>query len=331
MPATRLPRIALLGTGGTIAATARSHTQLADYAVTEGVHSLLDAVPSLARLADIQSQQIFNIDSRAMSSTMLLKLAQQVNTVLEQADIDAVVITHGTDTLEETACFLHWTIKSNKPVILTAAMRPASAYSADGAMNLYHAVLTASHPQAVGQGVLVVLNDQLHSARFLTKQHTSRTDAFGSPDAGPIGQIANGQLRFLWQSLLPHTYHSEFDIRALHELPRVLILFDHPDACPEQMRSAAQNGADGVIIAATGNGSITPGSHQGVELALRMGVVCVRASRIGVGSVSSSSHDASQGLIAAEWLPAIKARILLQLALTQTREPHELRQIFKRY
>lgn len=330
-PANRLPRIVLLGTGGTIAATAHTTTQLTDYTVTEGVHSLLEAVPGLRKLAHIQSQQVFNIDSRAMSSAMLLKLAQHINEVLTRDDVDAVVITHGTDTLEETACFLHWTIKSSKPVILTAAMRPASAYSADGSMNLYHAMLTACHPQSVGQGVLVVLNDQIHSARFLTKQHTSRVDAFASPDAGPLGQIANGQLRFLVHSVLPHTTQSEFDVRLQHELPRVLILFDHPDACPEAMRNAAQNGVSGFIIAATGNGSITPGSQQGIEIVSRMGVRCVRASRIGVGSVSTSSHDEALGLIAAQWLPAIKARILLQLALTHTNEPQALRQIFNRY
>lgn len=331
MPVTHLPRIALLGTGGTIAATAHADTQLSDYSVTQGVHSLLQAVPALEQLAQIRTEQVFNIDSRAMSTVMLLDLTKKVSQVLQDDSVNAVVITHGTDTLEETAIFLHWTLKSHKPVVLTAAMRPASAYSADGAMNLYQAVLTACSPEAKGQGVLVVLNDQIHSARFLSKQHTSRTDAFHSPDAGPLGQIANSQLRFLLRSALPHTLDSEYDISDIQELPRVMIHFDHPDSCSEVLRSAAQRGIDGLIIAATGNGSITPATLQGVEIALRMGVTCVRASRIGTGSVSSSTHDVSQGLIAAHYLPAIKARILLMLALKQTRSVSAIRHAFERY
>lgn len=331
MPTTPLTRIALVGTGGTIAATASTHTKLTDYDITEGLDSLLAAVPQVRRLARFEPHQVFNTDSRAMTSAMLLKLAQTVNALLQRDDIDAVLMTHGTDTLEESAFFLHLCIKSHKPVVMTAAMRPASAYSADGALNLYHAVLTACSPGSAGQGVLVVMNDQIHSARFLSKQHTSRPDAFASPDAGPLGQIAAGHLRYLLQTVLPHTVDSPFDIQSLQELPSVLILFDHPDACPDMFRSAAQSGAQGLVVAATGNGSLTPGSIHGLQIAQSMGVACVRASRISAGAVTPSQYDEQLHLIAAQFLPAIKARILLMLGLTLTRDIQTLRQIFSRY
>src|SRR5690606_27037279 len=178
------PSIALLGTGGTIAATAAASTALSDYAVTEGVHALLAAVPEIADIADIRCQQVFNVDSRGVTNKMLLRLAKTVNRQLADPAIDGVVITHGTDTLEETAYFLNLTVDSRKPVVVVGAMRPASAISADGPLNLYNAVLVAVQPGASGHGVLVVLNDKVHAARYVSKTNTTQVEAFAAGDQG---------------------------------------------------------------------------------------------------------------------------------------------------
>lgn len=330
-PSATRPRLALVGTGGTIAATTQSSTGLTDYDITEGVHALLHAVPEIQDLAELECHQVFNVDSRAMSSLMLLELSRKLNELLARPDLDGVVLTHGTDTLEESAFFLHLTLKTRKPVVLTAAMRPASALSADGPLNLYNAVLAACSPQAQDQGVLVLLNDQIHSARFLSKQHTTQTSAFGSPDAGPLGLVAAGQARFAMRCLLPHTLDSRFDVRGLAALPRVQVFYDHPDTLAELYRSAAQNGVRGIVVAATGNGSLTPGALEGVNRAHRLGVVCVRASRIHAGPVTDSAYDQDHHTIAAHWLPAQKARILLMLGLAAQLDETELRHVFQTY
>ena len=325
------PKLALVGTGGTIAATTQSNLGLTDYDITQGVETLLQAVPALNELADLECHQLFNVDSRAMSSRMLLELSHKLNALLARPDINGAVITHGTDTLEESAFFLHLTLKTDKPVVMTAAMRPASALSADGPLNLYQAVQVACSSRAQDQGVLVLLNDQIHSARFLSKQHTTQTGAFGSPDAGPLGLVAGGQARFMMRSLLPHTHSSLFDVRSLHSLPKVQIFYDHPDTLAELYRHAAQSGVQGLVVAATGNGSLTPGALEGVSLAHRLGVVCVRASRIPAGPVTDSAYDADHHTIAAHYLPAQKARILLMLSLANKLEHDEIEAVFRDY
>src|SRR5690606_11057368 len=194
MPQYRLPVIALLGTGGTIAATAPSTTAVTDYTVTEGVQALLSAVPEINALAELRPQQIFNVDSRCIDNAMLLQLGAEVDRLLADDAIHGIVITHGTDTLEETAYFLNLVIKSRKPVVVVGAMRPGSAMSADGPLNLYNAVLLAASPQTQGLGVLVTLNDAVHAARYVRKAHTTHVQAFSSEDDGCIGRIHNGRV-----------------------------------------------------------------------------------------------------------------------------------------
>ncbi|MGO3713997.1 asparaginase [Alcaligenes aquatilis] len=325
------PKLVLVGTGGTIAATTQSNTGLTDYDITQGVHTLLQAVPGINELADLECHQLFNVDSRAMGSLMLLELSHKLNELLARPDINGAVITHGTDTLEESAFFLHLTLKTDKPVVMVAAMRPASALSADGPLNLYQAVQVACSPLANDQGVLVLLNDQIHSARFLSKQHTTQTSAFGSPDAGPLGLVAGGQPRFMMRTLLPHTHSSLFDVRSQHSLPKVQVFYDHPDTLAELYRHAAQSGVQGIVVAATGNGSLTPGALEGVSRAHRLGVVCVRASRIHAGPVTDSAYDEDHHTIAAHYLPAQKARILLMLCLAAQLEHDEIEAAFRDY
>ena len=325
------PKLALVGTGGTIAATTQSNTGLTDYDITQGVQTLLQAVPGITELADLECHQVFNVDSRAMGSRMVLELSQKLNELLARPDVDGAVITHGTDTLEESAFFLHLTLKTDKPVVMVAAMRPASALSADGPLNLYQAVQVACCAQARGQGVLVLLNDQIHSARFLSKQHTTLTNAFGSPDAGPLGLLAAGQVRFMMRCLLPHTQASQFDVRKISNLPKVQVFYDHPDTLAELYRHAAQSGVQGIVVAATGNGSLTPGALEGVSRAHRLGVVCVRASRIHAGPVSDSAYDQDHHTIAAHYLPAQKARVLLMLCLAAQMEHSDIEAVFRTY
>lgn len=185
---TSLPHIVILATGGTIAGTAANNTQTAGYKSGElGVQTLINAVPEMNNIARVDGEQVANIGSENMTSDIILKLSQKVNALLARDDVDGVVITHGTDTLDETAYFLNLTVKSDKPVVFTAAMRPASAISADGAMNLLEAVTVAADPNAKGRGVMVVLNDRIGSARFVTKTSATTLDTFKAPEEGYLG------------------------------------------------------------------------------------------------------------------------------------------------
>lgn len=326
-----LPNIALLGTGGTIASTAPSDTTLADYTVTEGIDALLSAVPALSTLANIQCQQVFNVDSRNITNAMLLKLAAKVNRLLSDPGIDGIVITHGTDTLEETACFLHLTTHSPKPVVIVGAMRPASALSADGPLNLYNAVLLAAHPDARDLGVLATLNDSVHAARFVSKTNTTQVNAFGSHEHGSLGQVHNGRLHLFQTPWIKHPADTRFSLDGLKALPWVDILYDHQNAGLHLYEAAIAAGAQGIVIAGSGNGSLSPQAEKGVRLAKKHHIPCVRSSRSGSGIVSASPGDARRGLVAAQSLNPQKARILLMLALTQTRDRATIQSYFEQY
>ncbi|MDI5816881.1 fructose-asparagine asparaginase, partial [Salmonella enterica subsp. enterica serovar Cerro] len=189
------------------------------------------------------------------------------------------VITHGTDTLDETAYFLNLTVKSDKPVVFTAAMRPASAISADGAMNLLEAVTVAADPNAKGRGVMVVLNDRIGSARFVTKTNATTLDTFKAPEEGYLGVIVNGQPQFETRVEKIHTLRSVFDVRNIKKLPNVVIIYGYQDD-PEYMYDAAiAHHADGIIYAGTGAGSVSVRSDAGIKKAEKAGIIVVRASR----------------------------------------------------
>lgn len=329
-----LPRVALLGTGGTIAATAAQSTALTDYTVSASIASVLAAVPEIAQIASVQYQQICNIDSRDMSNTQLLRIAAATQAALDSPDIDGVVITHGTDTLEETAYFLNLVLKSHKAVVVTGAMRPATALSADGPLNLYNAVLAACSPQAAGCGVLVVMNDQIHAARFVSKTHSSQTDAFRSEEHGCLGYLDNGQAYVLQRPSCAHTTQTPFNLAHLAKLPAVDIIYDHQSAGLHLYQACIAAGSRGLVVAGTGNGSLSSQARQGTKLAREHGIACVRATRVGQGRVSHSVHDLSLGLVAANSLNPQKARILLMLALCSTADaanPSALQAYFDTY
>ncbi|MCM2444983.1 type II asparaginase [Rahnella sp. CG8] len=323
------PHIVILATGGTIAGTAESNTQTTGYkSGAIGVQTLINAVTEINTIARIDGQQISNIGSENMTSDIILKLSQQVNALLASNDVDGVVITHGTDTLDETAYFLNLTVKSDKPVVFTAAMRPATAISADGPMNLLEAVTVAADPNAKGRGVMVVLNDRIGSARFITKTNSTTMDTFKAPEEGYLGIIVGGKPQFENRVEKTHTLRSVFDVRNLKKLPTVVIIYGYQDD-PEYMFDAAiSHHVDGIVYAGTGAGSVSVRSEAGIKKAEKAGIIVVRASRTGNGIVSSDKE--LPGLVSNSLNPA-KARILLMTALSQNKKPVLIQNYFNTY
>lgn len=330
--ANNLPNIKILATGGTIAGTGTSNTQTTGYqAGVLGVDTLIKAVPGLEKQANITGEQIAKIDSSAMTNEIWLKLAKRVNELLAQKDVDGIVITHGTDTLEETAYFLNLVVKSDKPVVLVGAMRPATATSADGPMNLYNAVSLAASPESKGKGVLACLDDQINGARDITKTNTTNVDTFKSQDFGFLGYVISGKPYFYKESSKKHTTQSEFDVSKLTSLPRVEILYGHEQDSRIFADAAVKAGAKGIIHAGTGNGSIFPETKEGLLDAQKAGAVVVRASRVGSGVVTHEADDDQNGFVSADTLNPQKARILLMLALTKTTDVKEIQRMFEQY
>lgn len=305
------PRLVLIGTGGTIAATAGDARTLTGYRVTQGIEAMLAAIPGAADVADIRCEQPFNVDSRDLSTARVLRLARTVDRHLRDPDVDGVVITHGTDSLEETAFFLHLTVRGPKPVVLVGAMRPASALSADGPLNLVNALLAAADPASRDRGVLVVMNDRIVAARYAAKRHTTRVDAFGTDGAGVLGAVTDGRVRYAMRPDLSDT--AVFSLAGLRALPPVDIVLDYQDAPPHPYTAAIQAGVRGIVVAAMGNGSLSPAAVRGCAQATRRGLVCVRASRVPDGLVT----DAADAPLAAQALNPLQARIALRLALAR--------------
>src|SRR5262245_11971092 len=219
-----LPTIVVLATGGTIAGAAATDVQAGYTSGQVGVQQLLAAVPQTKKLATLRGEQISNIGSQDMNDEVWLKLANRVNELTAMADVNGVVITHGTDTIEETAYFLNLVVKSNKPVVMTAAMRPSTALSADGPLNFFNAVAVAANKQAARRGVLIVVNDWIHGASSLTKTSTTAVQTFLSPQSGLIGTVAYGQIDFYRGPVGKHTMGSEFSLNGVTSLPRVDII-----------------------------------------------------------------------------------------------------------
>ncbi|MGB6008794.1 asparaginase [Castellaniella sp.] len=305
-------RLLLIGTGGTIAATADAH-RLTDYQVTEGITAMLAAIPGASGLADIRCEQLFNVDSRALRTAQVLQLARRVQQAVHDDAVDGVVITHGTDSLEETAFLLHLTVRTPKPVVLAGAMRPASAPSADGPLNLINALLAARDPSSHGRGILIVMNDRILAARQAAKGHTTRVDAFGSDGLGVLGAVCDGQVRYQ-QHPDPLTAPA-LPLSGLRSLPAVDIIHDYQDAPLHAYQAAIQAGVRGIVVAGMGNGSLSPAAERGCAQARRKGLICVRASRVPRGPVTAKASDADSGLLASHDLNPLQARVALRLAL----------------
>ncbi|MCY7482197.1 type II asparaginase [Bacillus safensis] len=327
-----LSNIKVLATGGTIAGSSDSDTDTTGYkSGSLGIDKVIASVPQLKDIANVTGEQVANVGSENVDNALLLKLAKRVNELLKDDQVDGIVITHGTDTLEETAYFLHLVVKSDKPVVVVGSMRPASAISADGPLNLYHAVKIASAKEAKGKGVMVTLNDRIASARFVTKTNTTTTDAFKSLEQGYIGEVTGEVVSFYNEPTRKHTTESEFDVSKIKELPQVDILYGYQNDQKYMYDAAVKAGAKGIVVAAAGNGTMSTEAIKGATDAVKKDVVVVRSSRTGNGIVTREKTDDEHHFVSSDSLNPQKARILLMLALTKTKDPVKVQRYYEQY
>jgi L-asparaginase len=330
---TKKANVVILATGGTIAGAAASGTQAAYTSGAVTIDAMIAAVPGINDLASLKGEQISNVGSQDMSLAIMLTLARRINTLLAQNDVDGIVVTHGTDTMEETAYFLNLVVKSQKPVVLVGSMRPSTAVSADGPLNLYDAVAVAADPNARSRGVLVVMNDWIHAAHSLTKTSTTAIQTFMSPLRGLVGVSTYGKDDFYNTPPWKNTVTSEFDVTGVEKLPRVDILYAYADMSPDLIDASVANGAKGIVIAGVGNGNMNKVSLEAAKRAAAKGVVVVRSSRVATGSVGRNVevNDDEMNFVASDELNPQKARILLMLALLKPRSTREIQDLFYNY
>lgn len=327
------PLVVVLATGGTIAGAGETAVDAGYSSGALPVDRLLAAVPPLGTIARVRGEQIAQIGSQDMTDALWLALGKRVDEHLGSPDVHGVVVTHGTDTLEETAYFLNLVVDSEKPVVLTGAMRPATGLSADGPLNLFNAVKVAAEREAVDRGVMVVINDEIHAAREVTKSHTTLVQTFESPNRGPLGAILPGAMRFSRWPTHRHTHRSVFRLGDAGSLPRVDVLYAHADMPPDVVDAHLALGARGLVVAGVGNGNMTRGAVTALARAAGRGVVVVRSTRTGAGVVLRNIEidDDALGFVAADGLSPHKARILLKLALARTNDVGAIQELFFKY
>jgi glutamin-(asparagin-)ase len=325
------PRVAVLCTGGTIAGAHPSGGNGWYRAGTRGVDELLASVPDLEQLAEVTHEQVFQIDSAEMDDQRMLRLAKRTSEVLASEHVDGVVITHGTDTLEESSYFLHLTVKSEKPVVFVGAMLPGDALSADGPRNLRSGLVVAASSQARGLGVLVVMNDEIHTARDVAKVHTLNLAALRSP-YGALGYVVGDAPRFYRQPVRPHTSRTPFDAERLDRLPVVGIVYAHAGMGSASIDALAA-ASDGLIYAGFGNGYLSESVRRALVTVRAAGVQVARASRGGIGPLvrNAAAADDEYGFLVADDQSPAKARILLELGLSVTQETAALQHMLWTY
>ncbi len=328
------PKIAILATGGTIAGAAADKTATGGYKAGEiGIQTLINAVPEAKRVANLTGEQIVSIDSQDMNPAIWLRLANKINKLLSSGT-DGVIVTHGTDTLEETAYFLNLTVKSKKPVVIVGSMRPATAISADGPLNLYNAVKIAASKNSRGRGVLVAMNDTIYTARNVTKTNTTRVETFKDPFLGPIGVIQNGRIYYYYSSLRKHTTSSIFNVASVKQMPKVGILYAYAGIpAKETVNFFVKSGVKGIVVAGMGDGGLGTGLKAELSKAQKKGIVIVRSARVGTGIVTHNGDAADDKLhfVSADNLNPQKARVLLQLALTKTKSWKTIQRYYDQY
>lgn len=331
--AKKLPNVVIVATGGTIAGSAESQTEAGYKSGAVGVDVLVAAVPQLKDIAVVTGEQVASIGSQDMNDEVWLTLGKRVNEIVAKADVSGVAITHGTDTMEETSYFLHLVVKSDKPVVLTGSMRPSTAMSADGPLNIYNAVAIAGDPQARGRGVLVTVDDDIHSAHDIVKTHTTDVGTMSSGEAGLIGATLFGKNTWYRTPAQVHTSKSELSIDGVTRLPRVDIIYAHANMSPDIITSAAEKGAKGLVIAGVGDGNMTAPAIEAVKAVVAKGVVVVRSSRVNGGIIRRNIevNDDELKTVASMELNPAKARVLLQLALLKTQDPAKIQDYFNRY
>lgn len=334
MPDGGLPSIAVLATGGTIAGEQANLDSHAYRAGAVAVDALLAAAPGLTKLARVQAEQIANVGSQNMTHAVWAALARRIDTLCADPTIDGVVITHGTDTLEETAYFLSLVIRHDKPVVLTGAMRPATAVGADGPANLYNAVALACSAAARGRGALVVMNEDIHYAREVQKIACAGINAFASPNRGRAGVMRGAQAHFFSVNDTVHGRRSQLSTDGLDHAawPRVEVVYGGVDLGDEMIDFLAAR-VQGIILAGVGDGNASDTALRALERAAARGVAVVRSSRTGSGRVARNVEldDDAMGSIAAGELNPQKARILLMLALIRTSDRAQIQEFFDQY
>ena len=334
---TDLPLVWVLSTGGTIAGAGASSTNVAEYKSGNILgEELIKAVPEIKQYANVKVEQIVNVGSPNITLENLLTLANGINAIFaKDATVAGVVVTHGTNTLEETAYFLNLTIKHDRPVILVGSMRPSTAISADGPLNLLNAVRTAISPEARGKGVLIVMNDEINGARDVTKTNTLRVETFRSPDFGYLGYVDEDKVTFYRASTKRHTVKSEFDVSTIREFPKVDIVYSYIEPSVTMIQALQASGVKGLVFAGTGAGGLSNFEKEAVKTILsspsETKPVLVRSNRTGNGRVIGRKEYDDLGYIPADTLNPQKSRILLMLALTLTSDLREIRRMFAEY
>jgi L-asparaginase len=331
--AQKKPNIIVLATGGTIAGAGASSTGSAYTSGQVKIEAMIDAVPNIRNLANLKGEQVANVGSQDMNVQVWLTVATRINELLRDAAVDGIVITHGTDTQEETAYFLNLVVKSDKPVVLTGSMRPSTALSAEGPLNLYNAVAVAANPNAKGYGVMVVMNDEIHAAHSVKKMMTTPVQTFQSPEEGMIGSVSFGDVTFFHKPHGIHTSKSEFSVDGVKSLPRVDIVYGCADMSPDLVDLMVKAGAKGIVIAGVGDGNMNAATLEAVKRATKAGVQVVRASRVPVGTVliKGEVNDEEYGTVSSDELNPQKARVLLMLALLKQRNRADLQNLFIEY
>ena len=325
--------VVVLATGGTIAGAGASAANSATYqAAKVPVDKLLAGVPELADIANVRGEQVFQIASESFTNEKLITLGKRVAALAKDPGVDGIVITHGTDTIEETSFFLTLTVHTDKPIVIVGSMRPGTALSADGALNLYDAVAVAADRSSGGKGVLIVMNDDILSGRDSGKRINIKTNAFGS-QWGALGSVVEGKTYWFRAPVKRHTMSSEFDIDTIGALPTVLIVYGSGEMGTAMAEAAGKAGAKAIIHAGTGNGSVPDYEVATLRKLRGDGVQIIRSARVPDGFVlrNAEQPDDKYDWVVAHDLNPQKAKILAALALTKTSDPKELQRIFWQY
>ncbi|MEG1606823.1 MAG: L-asparaginase 2 [Mucinivorans sp.] len=327
------PNIHILATGGTIAGTGESAINTNYTAGQVTIDALLQAVPEVKNIANITGEQVAKIGSQDMNDEVWLLLSHRINALLDRPEIDGVVVTHGTDTMEETAYFLNLTVKSNKPVVLVGSMRPSTALSADGPLNLYDAVVVAASKSSAGKGVLVAMNGLILGAHSVTKMNTIDVQTFQSPNSGAFGYIHNGKVFYNQLPIKKHTVQSVFDVKGMNRLPKVGIVYSYSNVDADMVEPLLEHGYKGIVHAGVGNGNIHRNIFPILIKARSRDIVVVRSSRVPTGPTTEDAEvdDAKYRFVASQELNPQKARVLLMLALTKTNDWKQIQQYFNEY
>lgn len=327
------PNIHILATGGTIAGTGASATATNYTAGQVAISSLLDAVPEIKNIANVTGEQIVKIGSQDMNDEVWLTLARKINQLMKDPNIGGIVITHGTDTMEETAYFLNLTVKGDKPVVLVGAMRPSTAISADGPLNLYNAVVVATDKASKGKGVLVAMNGNILGAADVSKMNTVSVETFQASNSGALGHVLNGKVTYTASPEKKHTTQSVFDVSQLDKLPKVGIVYGYSNIDADMVAPMLENGYQGIVHAGVGNGNIHKNVFPVLTDARKKGILVVRSSRVPAGptSLDAEVNDAEYQFVASQGLNPQKARVLLMLALTKTNDWKKIQEYFNEY